>query len=216
MPGIKPGMTFQRTALHDPTQEARRPAQPPLARRRRHALVRPPLAAAPDRLRRRRLDRQAGDRDHQHLERHQSLPHASAQPRREREARRAAGRRLPDRAAGDVAVGNHGEADHDDVPQLPRHGDGGAAAQSSARRRGADGRLRQDHARPGHGRDQHGPSGDLHPGRTDAARQLDAATTSAPARTSGNTGPRSAPATSPTTTGTRSRAASRARSAPAW
>ena len=39
---------------------------------------------------------------------------------------------------------------------------------------------------------------------------------SAPAPTSGNTGPRSAPATSPTTTGTRSRAASRAHSAPAW
>ena len=39
---------------------------------------------------------------------------------------------------------------------------------------------------------------------------------SAPAPTSGNTGPRSAPATSPTTTGTRSRAASPARSAPAW
>ena len=42
------------------------------------------------------------------------------------------------------------------------------------------------------------------------------ASISAPAPTSGNTGPRSAPATSPTTTGTRSRAASRARSAPAW
>ena len=50
-------------------KEARRPPQPPLARRVRHALVRPPFAAAPDRLRRRRLDRQAGDRHHQHLER---------------------------------------------------------------------------------------------------------------------------------------------------
>ncbi len=39
---------------------------------------------------------------------------------------------------------------------------------------------------------------------------------SAPAPTSGNTGRRSAPATSPTTIGTRSRAVSRARSAPAW
>ena len=35
----------------------------------------------------------------------------------------------------------------DDVPQLPRDGDRGAAALLSGRRRGADGRLRQDHAR---------------------------------------------------------------------
>ena len=45
-------------------------------------------------------------------------------------------------------------------------------AQPSDRRRGADGRLRQDHARPRHGRDQHGPAGDLRAGRPDAARQL--------------------------------------------
>ena len=90
------------------------------------------------------------------------------------------------------------EADDHDVPQLPRHGDRGAAAQPSDRRRGADGRLRQDHARPGHGRDQHGHSGDLHSGRPDAARQLARQVRSAPAPTSGNTGPRSAPATSPT------------------
>ena len=38
----------------------------------------------------------------------------------------------------------------------------------------------------------------------------------APARTSGNTGPRSAPAISPTTSGARSKAASPVRSAPAW
>ena len=105
--------------------------------------------------------------------------------------------------------------DHD-VPQLPRHGDRGTAAQPSARRRGADGRLRQDHAGTGDGRGQHGHPGDLHSGRPDAARQLERASTSAPAPTSGNTGPRSAPATSPRTSGTRSRTASRARSAPAW
>ena len=58
------------------------------------------------------------------------------------------------------------------LPQLPRHGDGGAAAQPSDRRRRADGRLRQDHAGPGHGRDQHGHAGDLRAGRSDAARQL--------------------------------------------
>ena len=157
---------------NDP-QEARRSPQPPLARRCRHALVRPSLAAAPDRLRRRRLAGQAGDRHHQHLERDQSVPRASAFARRQRQTRRAAGRRLPDRIAGDLAVGNFRQAVDDDVPQLPRHGDGGVAAQPSARRRGADGRLRQDHARPRHGRDQHGDSSDLHSGRTDAARQLE-------------------------------------------
>ena len=117
--------------------------------------------------------RQAGDRHHQHLERDQSVPRAPALARRERQARRAAGRRLPDRAAGDLAVGNLRQAVDHDVPQLPRHGDRGAAAQPSARRRGADGRLRQDHAGPGHGRDQHGHPGDLHSGRPDAARQLE-------------------------------------------
>src|ERR1041385_3301069 len=129
-------------------EEARRPSQPPLARRQRHAFVRPSLAAAPDRLRRRRLDRQAGDRHHQHLERDQSLPFASPLPRRERQARRAAGGRLPDRIAGDVAVGNHGEADHYALSQFSGDGDRGALALASARRRGADGWLRQDHARP--------------------------------------------------------------------
>ena len=149
-----------------------RPAQPPLARRRRHALVRPPLAAARGRLRRRRLGRQAGHRHHQYLERHQSVPRASARARRKREARRAAGRRLPDRIAGDLARRNLRQADHHALSQLAGDGDGGTAAQPSDRRRGADGRLRQDHARPDHGRDQHGHPGDLHAGRPDAARQL--------------------------------------------
>ena len=93
--------------------------------------------------------------------------------RRERQTRRAAGRRFPDRAAGDLAVGDLRQAVDHDVPQLPRDGDRGAAAQPSARRRGADGRLRQDHAGPRHGRGQHGAAGDLHSGRADAARQLE-------------------------------------------
>ena len=159
---------------------------------------------------------QAGDRHHQHLERDQSVPRASALARRQRQARRVAGRRLPDRTSGDLAVGDLREAVHHAVSQFAGDGDRGAAAQPSARRRGADGRLRQDHAGPGHGRDQHGHSGDLHSGRPDAARQLERPISSARAPTSGNTGPRSAPATSPTTNGTRSRAASPARSAPAW
>ena len=46
------------------------------------------------------LGRPAGHRHHQHLVRHQSLPRAFQASRRGREARHAAGRRLPDRAAG--------------------------------------------------------------------------------------------------------------------
>ena len=149
-----------------------RPAQPPLARRQRPALVRPSLAAAPVRLRRRRLVRPAGDRHHQYLERDQRLPRAPARARRERQARRAAGRRLPDRAAGDVARRAVREAVHHALSQFPGDGGGGAVAQPSARRRRAARRLRQDHAGPGHGRDQHGHSGDLRAGRPDAARQL--------------------------------------------
>ena len=129
------------------TQTPRGPAQPSLARRQRPALVRPPLAPAPVRLRRDRLGRQAGDRHHQHLERDQRLPRASALARRGREARRAAGRRLSGRAAGDVARRAVREADHHALSQFPGDGDRGAAAQPSDRRRGADGRLRQDHAR---------------------------------------------------------------------
>ena len=45
----------------------------------------------------------------------------------------------------------------------------GIVAQPSDRRRGADGRLRQDHARADHGRHQHGNSGDLR-ARRPAAR----------------------------------------------
>jgi dihydroxy-acid dehydratase len=48
------------------------------------------------------------------------------------------------------------QADDDAVPQPARDRDRGAAAQPSGRRRGADGRLRQDHARAADGRDQHG------------------------------------------------------------
>src|SRR5215472_2946537 len=47
-----------------------------------------------------------------------------------------------------------------------------AVAQPPDRRCGADGRLRQDHARIDHGRDQHGHSRDLRAGRADVARQL--------------------------------------------
>ena len=45
-------------------------------------------------------------------------------------------------------------------------------ALAPGRRRGADGRLRQDHAGDADGRDLDEPAGDLHAGRADAPRQL--------------------------------------------
>ena len=59
------------------------------------------------------------------------------------------------------------QADDDALPQPARAGDRGAAALAPGRRRRAAGRLRQDHARPADGRDQHGPAGDLLPRGTD-------------------------------------------------
>ena len=100
------------------------------------------------------------------------MPRPSARARRGREARRLAGRRLSDRAAGDVACRAVREAFDHALPQPPRHGMRGTAAQPSDRRRRADGRLRQDHARPDHGRDLDGTAGDLRAGGPDAARQL--------------------------------------------
>ena len=186
-----------------------------MVRCERPALVRPSLAAAPIRLRPRRLGRQARHRHHQHLERHQRLPRPSARARRGREARHFPGRRPADRTAGDVACRADGEAVDHDLSQFPRHGDRGAAAQPSDRRRRADGRLRQDHAGPRHGRDQHGmpaiyvPAGPALRGNW-RGETLDRAPTP------GNTGTRNVPAGSPRRIGPRSRMASRARSAPAW
>ena len=79
--------------------------------------------------------------------RRSTLPHALQAARRGREARRPAGRRLPDGAAGAVAVGELRQADHHALPQPAGDGGRGAAARPSGRRRRADGRLRQDHAR---------------------------------------------------------------------
>ena len=123
---------------------------------------------------------------------------------------------FPHRIAGDVAGRALREAVHHALSQPAGDGDRGTAAQPSDRRRGADGRLRQDHARPDHGRDQHGHAGDLSCRRARCCAATGAGRSSAPAPTPGNTGTRSAPAASATRTGTRSKAASRARSAPAW
>ena len=65
------------------------------------------------------------------------------------------------------------EADHHALPQHAGDGRRGIAARPSGRRRGADGRLRQDHAGAVARRHQHEPAGDLSAGRPDAARQLE-------------------------------------------
>ena len=62
-------------------------------------IVRASLAHGADGLRPIRLRRQAGHRDHQHLERHQPLPRALQAARRGRQARRLAGGRVSRRAA---------------------------------------------------------------------------------------------------------------------
>ena len=107
-----------------------------------------------------RLYRQAGHRHRQYLERDQPLSHPPARARRSREARRVAGRRLPGRDPGPLHHRDVHEAEPDALPQSARDGNRRGAAQPSRRWRGADGRLRQDHSRTPHGRDQH-----EHPGR---------------------------------------------------
>ena len=118
------------------------------------------------------LGRQAGRRHPQHLVRAQSLPCPFQAARRGCEARRAPGRRPAGRIAGAFALRKLRQADDDALSQHAGDGDGGAASLASGRRRGADGRLRQDHAGPRHGRGLGRLSDDLPAGRTDAARQL--------------------------------------------
>ena len=59
--------------------------------------------------------------------------------------------RLSDRAAGDLAERAAGQAHDHALPQPAGHRDRGAVALASCRRRGPDGRLRQDHAGAGDG-----------------------------------------------------------------
>ena len=119
-----------------------------------------------------RLHGQADHRHPQHLVRPQPLPRALQAARRGREARRARGRRLPGRDAGDHALRELHEADDDALPQPPRDRDRGADPRAPGRWRRADGRLRQDHAGPDHGRALRRPADDLPARRPDAARQL--------------------------------------------
>ena len=67
------------------------------------ALFRPSLAHRADGLPPLRLCGKTGDRDHQHLERHQRLPHPFQAAGRGGEARRMGGGRLSGRTAGDDA-----------------------------------------------------------------------------------------------------------------
>src|SRR5690242_4684639 len=86
---------------------------------------------------------------------------------------RMAGRRISDRSARVFDYGNIYEAEPDAVPEPAGHGDRRNAAQFAGRRRGTDGRMRQDDAGITDGRNQHGYSGDLFSGGADAARQLE-------------------------------------------
>src|SRR5882672_7986644 len=74
--------TLTKQGPHDHQKTPRRSAQLPLVRRRRPQDLRPPLTHRADGLRQERLRGQARDRDHQHLERHQSLPRALPRARR--------------------------------------------------------------------------------------------------------------------------------------
>ena len=153
-------------------QETGGPAQPPLVRGQRPAFVRAPLAHGADGISPHRLRGQARHRHHQHLERHQSLPHAFPAARGGSEARHLAGGRLSRRDAGPLPRGAVPEAHDDALPQPPRDGNGGAAAQLSRGRLRAHGRLRQDDAGAGDGRARHEPAVDLRAGGADAARRL--------------------------------------------
>ena len=128
--------------------------------------------------------------------RHQPVPRALQGAGRGRQARRVPGRRLSARIAGDLAQRAVRQADDDALPQLAGDGDRGAAAQPSAGRGGADGRLRQDHARAADGGDLHEPAGDLRARRGRCCAATGTARSWARAPTAGSTGPSCRPATS--------------------
>src|SRR5215204_7066183 len=161
-------MDYRWKGEHEPEEGGRRAAQPPLVRGARPALVRPPLADQADGLRRGGLQREAGRRDHQHLERYKLLPHPLQGEGRGGQTWRLAGWWVSGRTSGDVSLRAVPETLDDAVQELPRHGDRGAIALLSHRRRGVDGRLRQDYTGPAYGCDLDGPAGPLCSSRTDA------------------------------------------------
>ena len=149
----------------------RKSCAPPLVRGARPAGVRAPLAHPADGLRARGLRRQAGDRDRQHLVRHQPVPRALQGAGGGRQARRVPGRRLPLELPA-ISLSEPSSSPPPcstatSSPWRPR-----SPALAPGGRRGADGRLRQDHARAAHGGDLDEPAGDLRAGGRHAARQL--------------------------------------------
>ena len=155
-----------------PAPHARATQELRLVRRGRDARVQPRHPDAPARRRPRGLPGQADHRDRQHLVRAEPVPHAPAGTGRAGQAGHLGGGRLPGRVRRGVAVRDVPEADPDAVPQPAGHGHRGAAPVLPGRRRGADGRLRQDHPGAADGRGQRGHPGHLPAGRADAARQL--------------------------------------------
>ena len=103
-------------------------------------------------LQRRGHGRETGHRDPEHLERRESLPHALQAARRGRQARRLAGRRLPDGDPRPDAGRDVHEAQHDALSQPAGDGRGGSASRLPGRRRRPARRLRQDRAGAGDGR----------------------------------------------------------------
>ena len=114
------------------------------------------------------------------LERVQPLPPPSARGRRGRQARRVAGGRPPARVPDHLARRDLPVAHQHAVPEP--HGDGhrGDDPRPADGRRRAPGRVRQDPARPAHGRGERRPAGDRRdrgphahrPLRGDAARRV--------------------------------------------
>ena len=118
------------------------------------------------------VHRPAGDRDPQQLERGGRLQRAPARPRGAREARRAAGGRLPRRDPGDLAGRADHQADGDALSEPDGHGRRGADPRQSRRRRRPPRELRQDHPGQPHGRgERRRPGNDGHR-RPDAQRPL--------------------------------------------
>ena len=135
-------------------EDLRAAALRPVVDAGRPALLRPPLARHADGLRPGGLQGKPIIGILNTWSDAQPVPRALQGARRGREARRAAGRRLRRRAAGAVAVD---ESFTKPTSMLYRNM---LAMETEemirsppGRRRGADGRLRQDHARPRHGRD---------------------------------------------------------------
>ncbi|MOA00094.1 hypothetical protein D3C78_1194410 [compost metagenome] len=132
----------------------RKSAQRRLDGQGRPAFVRPSVPHDANGLCPGRLGWPPHHRHHQHLVRPEPLSQPLQAARGRREARRVPGGRVSGGASGDFGVGIVRETHHHALSQLPGHGNRRAAAQPSGGWRGADGRLRQDHAGPAHGRHQ--------------------------------------------------------------